>query len=144
MAHNDRAEFIHVLESQIKALERERDKLKPLVDRYTLMEGQLDLLRRTRNAFAQERVINPAVEMNDTKRSGKLGVAVLELLNEIGRPIHVDEFLPRLKTKGFESTRQSVVGILSRAYQLKQIDRPAPQTYGPSNREEPKEQRKTA
>ena len=139
------SDIIPVLEAKIKALEEERDRLRPVVNRCALVEEQLQHLRMTRNVFKHDvavknveavmnavEAIGKAPEMPSNisfQRRGRLGDAIIGILRAAGRPMHVDEIVPKIRDQKFPSTRATIVGTLARFVKEGVLDRPSPGTY---------------
>jgi hypothetical protein len=132
MANPTDNDFVAVLGRKIQDLTAERDQLKPVIEHYERLAAQIDLLNRSRNAFL---VGNGHVDVSvtpDTGRlslRGELGQTLLDILKEEGKPIHAEELTRRLAARGIRATQNAIAGALGRAYQLNEVERPAPRTY---------------
>lgn len=159
--------FIASLEIKIRELEKRKAELEPAVIEFNGVEDQLQLLRRTRNAFVHAphnppsvppalRPVPPmprttyfvprrpgppsppnkqtslpqimeAIAAEHTR--GRLSLSILSLLREIGRPLHSDEIMTRLRQMGFKASRPTIVGSLARFYREGKLNRPSPGVY---------------
>lgn len=146
-------DFIVALESKIRALEKRRGELQEAVTEFNTVEDQLHLLRRTRNAFvhgmdgprpapppqAALRALSPPQAQTHLSKimetiaaehtRGKLSQSLLSLLQEVGRPLHSDEIMTRLRQMGFKASRPTIVGALARFYRDGKLSRPKPGVY---------------
>jgi hypothetical protein len=114
------------------------------------LQTTLDALRRTRAFFAAERerqgILDthaqtnvqderpPEIQPSDTvyfptQPAKSIGMMVLDHLNQVGRPIHVDELMPKLRNKGSQASRQTIIGTLARYTKEGKLKRIAPNTY---------------
>jgi hypothetical protein len=114
------------------------------------LQTTLDALRRTRAFFAAERErqgildthaqthgqderlpeSQPSATVDFPMQPAKsMGMMVLDHLYEVGRPMHVDELMPKLRNKGSQASRQTVIGTLARYTKEGKLKRVAPNTY---------------
>jgi hypothetical protein len=114
------------------------------------LQTTLDALRRTRAFFAAERErqgildthaqthgqderlpeSQPSATVDFPMQPAKsMGMMVLDHLYEAGRPMHVDELMPKLRNKGSQASRQTVIGTLARYTKEGKLRRIAPNTY---------------
>jgi hypothetical protein len=114
------------------------------------LQTMLDALRRTRVFFAAERerqgILDthaqtsaederrPETQPADavhfpTQLTKSIGMMILDHLNEVGGPIHVDELMPKLRNKGSQASRQTVIGTLARYKKEGKLRRVAQNTY---------------
>lgn len=132
MAHQN-MDFLAALDAQIEHLNAERDRLKPVVDRFELIAAQLDLVKRTRNAFA----INgspkddtvPSERPIERERIGEVSRVLFNSLKEAHRIVHLDELFNKLNVHGLQVSRNAMSGALGRAIQLKQVARRGDDLY---------------
>lgn len=110
----------------------------------------LDALCRTRAFFAAERerqgILDTHIQTHvqherlpetqpsatvdfPTPPAKSMGMMVLDHLNEVGRPMHVDELMPKLRDNGSQASRQTVIGTLARYTKEGKLKRIAPNTY---------------
>jgi hypothetical protein len=110
------------------------------------LHATLDALRRTRAFFAAERerggvsvtqaLVNTEREsssqaqMQRPLQMASIGTMILDILHETGRPMHVDDLIPKLRGKGSQASRATVIGTLSRYRAEGKLRRVAPNTYG--------------
>jgi hypothetical protein len=119
------------------------------------LEATLDALRRTRAFFAAERGRQglsiapvPGHAQDEASRETQhsiptpmksIGMMILDILQNRGKPMHVDELMPQLRAQGSQSSRATVIGTLSRYTADRKLRRVAPNTYGlkkPPHREQ--------
>jgi hypothetical protein len=109
------------------------------------LQATLDALRRTRAFFAAERervgvsvtqaLINTERESSSEAQTRRplqmesIGTMIVDILHETSRPMHVDELIPRLRAKGSQASRATVIGTLSRYRADGKLRRVAPNTY---------------
>jgi hypothetical protein len=109
------------------------------------LQATLDALRRTRAFFAAERervgvsatptlVDAEGERLREAERPRPLpmesiGTMILDILHETSRPMHVDELIPKLRGKGSQASRATVIGTLSRYRADEKLRRVAPNTY---------------
>jgi hypothetical protein len=107
------------------------------------MEATLDALRRTRAFFAAEwgragmPITQTSVNAQGERSSGgqpplqkqSIGTMIVDILHDAGRPVHVDELIVRLKAKGSQASRATVMGTLSRYKTDGKLRRVAQNTY---------------
>lgn len=107
------------------------------------LEATLDALRRTRAFFAAESgragmpITQTSVNAQGERSSGgqpplqkqSIGTMIVDILHDAGRPVHVDELIVRLKAKGSQASRATVMGTLSRYKTDGKLRRVAQNTY---------------
>src|SRR5206468_10086287 len=96
------------------------------------VEPDLFALGRSRALFAGETSGPPTNGKPATENPASLtiGAATILVLQEAGRPMHVDDLIPRLRSKGITSSKISIVSGLARMAKDGRLKRPRPSTYG--------------
>lgn len=128
-------QFLAALDAQIEHLSGEQEKLKPIVEKYQLFIGQLELLKRTRNAFTQnglpknEPMELPLEQSNERERIGDLSRVLLSSLREAHRAVKLEELTAKVIEHGITVNKNAVSGALGRAIQQKKIARRSDDSY---------------
>ena len=93
-------------------------------------EGILDTHAQTHGQDERLSETQPSAMVDFTTQPAKsMAMMALDHLNEAGRPIHVDELMPKLRNKGSQASRQTVIGTLARYRKEGKLRRIAPNTY---------------
>src|SRR5687768_9977021 len=99
---------VATIDRKIIELEREYQRIKQAAESLPVLEANLAALKRTRSILTGS---NPELSSQSTNGTGSqktIGGVVLATLNEEGKPMHVNDLLPRIKDAGIEASRNTV------------------------------------
>ena len=131
-------DVVEALDAKILEAEKELERLKRIAAQIPQIEVDLQSLRRTRSMFGPKKPSNDVGSTTKTvaitTREPKLqphsiGGLAVEILKESGRPMHVDDILPRLRSKGKSASRASLVATLIRYMQDGVLTKTAANTF---------------
>jgi hypothetical protein len=119
------------IDSKIKELEAETERLQPLVQRLGLIAAQLDTLRKAKSLLTDgDGNGNGVAPIGSRIVPGSIGALALEVLRQAARPVHVKEILEQVRAKGKPNLAEAtLVSTLCGYMNSGKIKRPAPSTY---------------
>jgi hypothetical protein len=128
---------VEALDVKIRDAEKELKKVKRLAESIPKLEADLQSLKRTRAMFtgkeaSTKEVSKEEVATHASQKKGEgqsIGNIALEIIKEAGRPVHVDDLLPKLKAKREKTSRGSLVSTLIRYMQEGRLEKTAPNTF---------------
>ncbi len=127
------------LDAGIAELQRELDELRRQVAQ---VETDLEDMRRMRTRFAAREQRGTVGDLFGTPAAVQSALSAtglaIQILSETGRPMHIDELMRDLATRGAKATKSTIVGQLARYVRKGRLTRPAPSTYASQRSAAPK------
>lgn len=128
-------DVIEAIEAKIADTKREQERLRRAAELLPTVEANLAALIRSRAILSGEEPEEPSPDSPRSRERGSafprsVGVLAVEALREAGKPLHVDELLLSLRTKGSIAAKHTLVGALARYTNDGKLRRTAPSTYG--------------
>jgi hypothetical protein len=129
---------LQALDGKIAEAEKELIRHRRLADRIPQLEEDLQSLRRTRAMFNGSKRSHDSVVAETPPSIGdrrherpptSIGSVATAILREADRPMHVDELLPKLREKGKDTSRGSLVSTLIRYTQEGILTKPGMNTF---------------
>lgn len=124
------SDAVATIDRKIEELEDELRRLREAIEAVPNVEANLAALKRTRLILTG----NPDASANNGRASGditqkSIGGHLIEILQEHGKPMHVDVAMPKLKARGCNANRNTIIGTLVRYMKAGKVRRTKPNTY---------------
>ncbi len=124
--------IITALDQKIAETEKELEKLRHAAELLPKVDTNLLALKRTRALLLGSDPDELGPKENGSSgihsQSGSIGSVALEVLREIG-PLHVDDLLPRLESRGIKTNKNTLAGTLVRYKKMGKVKRTKPNTF---------------
>lgn len=126
------------INNKISEIKKEIDKLKQAAELIPKYEEDLKALERTRSIFSSNTTHEPVTKINEQlvvgkrrQRENSLNVLSVKIINELNKPLHIDDIEQTIKDQGFEVNKGSLAAALSREKKKGTIKWVTHKTYAP-------------